>query len=127
MTRAYGYNVVAALVLGSDPSMTQQVLAQVVGTGVLTDYSRGAENEADRLGVAYMYQAGYDPGGASSFMRELLSLRRQRPGRVQQFFSSHPLTEDRVRNIDDAVAKLPRRASLTHDTREYQRLRARHT
>jgi predicted Zn-dependent protease len=127
MTRAYGYNVVAALVLGSQPSMTQQVLAQVVGTGILTDYSRGAENEADRLGVAYMYQAGYAPQGASSFMRELLSLRRQRPGRVQQFFSSHPLTEERIENIDAAVAKLPQRASLTHDTREYQRLRSRHT
>ena len=91
---------------------------------MLTDYSRDAENEADRLGVAYMYQAGYDPRGASSFMKELLSLRRSKPNRVAQFFSSHPLTEDRIRNIDAAIAKLPRKASLTHDTQNYQRFRS---
>lgn len=124
MTRAYGYNAIAGLVLGRNPGMTQQVLAQLVGTGVLTDYSRSAEHEADRLGVAYMYQAGYDPRGASSFMKELLSLRRSRPNKVAQFFSSHPMTEDRIRNIDAAIAKLPRKASLTHDTPNYQRFRS---
>lgn len=127
MTRAYGYNAIAGLVLGRNPGMAQQVVAQLVGTGVLTDYSRDAENEADRLGVAYMYQAGYDPKGASTFMRDLLELRKQKPGRVAQFFSSHPLTEDRIQSIDTAVAKLPRRSSLAHDTRDYQRFRSRHT
>ncbi len=127
MTRAYGFNAIAALALGRNPSLAQQVVAQVVGTGVMTNYGRTAENEADRLGVAYMYQAGFNPQGASSFMRELLTLRKQKPGKVAQFFSSHPLTEDRIRNIDAAVAKLPRQASLTHDTREYQRLRSRYT
>jgi predicted Zn-dependent protease len=125
MTRAYGYNAIAALVLGRNPSLAQQVAAQVVGTGVMTNYSRAAENEADRLGVAYMYQAGYDPQGMGSFMRELLGLRKSKPSRVAQFFSSHPLTEERIRNIDAAISKLPRKASLTHDTRDYQRFRSR--
>ena len=124
MTRAYGYNAIAGLLLGRNAGQTQQLLAQLVGTGILTDYSRDAENEADRLGVAYMYQAGYDPRGASSFMKELLGLRRSRPNAVSQFFSSHPLTEDRIRNIDAAIAKLPRKASLTHDTPNYQRFRS---
>lgn len=124
MTRAYGYNAIAGLLLGRNAGQTQQLLAQLVGTGILTDYSRDAENEADRLGVAYMYQAGYDPRGASSFMKDLLALRRSRPNKVTQFFSSHPLTEDRVRNIDAAIAKLPRKASLTHDTPNYQRFRS---
>jgi predicted Zn-dependent protease len=124
MTRAYGYNAIAGLLLGRNAGQTQQLLAQLVGTGILTDYSRDAENEADRLGVAYMYQAGYDPRGASSFMKELLALRRSRPNAVAQFFSSHPLTEDRIRNIDAAIAKLPRKASLTHDTQNYQRFRS---
>jgi predicted Zn-dependent protease len=124
MTRAYGYNAIAGLLLGRNAGQTQQLLAQLVGTGILTDYSRDAENEADRLGVAYMYQAGYDPRGASSFMKDLLALRRSRPNAVAQFFSSHPLTEDRIRNIDAAIAKLPRKASLTHDTQNYQRFRS---
>ena len=124
MTRAYGYNAIAGLLLGRNSGQTQQLLAQLVGTGILTNYSRDAENESDRLGVAYMYQAGYDPRGASSFMKELLALRRSRPNSVTQFFSSHPLTEDRIRNIDASIAKLPRKASLTHDTPNYQRFRS---
>ena len=124
MTRAYGYNAIAGLLLGRNAGQSQQLLAQLVGTGILTDYSRDAENEADRLGVAYMYQAGYDPRGASSFMKDLLALRRSRPNAVTQFFASHPLTEDRIRNIDAAIAKLPRKASLTHDTPNYQRFRS---
>ena len=125
MTRAYGYNLLASLALGRNPSQTQQILAQLVGTGVLTDYSRDAEREADRLGVNYSYRAGYDPHGMEVFFQKLQGLRRQRPGKVQQFFSSHPLTEERIQIVDAEIDRLPRSRSLTHDTRNYQQFRSR--
>ena len=125
MTRAYGYNLLASLALGRNPSQTQQILAQLVGTGVLTNYSRGAERDADHLGVSYAYRGGYDPRGLATFLEEMQSLRRSRPSKVQQFFSSHPLTEERIQNIQAEIARLPRKASLTHDTRNYQQFRSR--
>ena len=124
MTRSYGYNMIASLVLGRNPSQTRQILAQLVGTGVLTDYSRDAEREADRLGVHYTYQAGYDPNGMIGFYGEMLDMRRRQPNKLEQFFSSHPLTEERIRNIQAEAAKLPRRASLTNDTRNFQSFRS---
>ena len=124
MTRAYGYNALAGLLLGRNPSQGKQILAQVVGAGVINNYSRGAELEADRLGVRYTYAAGYDPAGMVDFYGEMLDMRRRQPSKVEQFFSSHPLTEDRIRNIDASIAKLPRKASLTHDTPNYQRFRS---
>jgi predicted Zn-dependent protease len=124
MTRAYGYNMIAGLLLGRNPSQSRQILAQLLGTGILTDYSRDAEREADRLGVHYTYQAGYDPEGMVGFYGEMLDMRRRKPSKVERFFSSHPLTEERIRNIRAEASTLPRRASLTNDTRNYQQFRS---
>lgn len=123
MTRSYGYNLLAGLLLGRNPSQTQQILAQVVGAGVLTNYSRDAEREADRLGVEYAYRAGYNPRGAADFFRQLLQLRQRRPTRVEQFFSSHPLTESRINAVESAAARYGNRG--TRDTRDFQRFRSR--
>lgn len=124
MTRAYGYNALAGLLLGRNPGQGKQILAQVVGAGVINNYSRSAELEADRLGVHYTYQAGYDPKGMVSLFDDLLQERARRPSQVEQFFASHPLTEDRIRTVQAEASQLPRKASLTHDTRNYQNFRS---
>lgn len=123
MTRSYGYNLIAGLLLGRDAGQGKQMLAQLVGAGVLTRYSRSAENEADRLGVEYAYRAGYNPYGAADFFRQLLSLRQRRPTRVEQFFASHPMTEDRISNVERAASRYGRRG--TRDTRDFQSFRSR--
>ena len=124
MTRAYGYNAVAGLLLGRNPGQGKQILAQVVGAGVINNYSRTAELEADRLGVHYTYQAGYDPRGMVSLFQDLLQERSRRPTKVEQFFASHPLTEQRIQTVQAEASQLPRKASLTHDTRNYQSFRS---
>jgi predicted Zn-dependent protease len=124
MTRAYGYNALAGLLLGRNPSQGKQILAQVVGAGAINSYSRNAELEADRLGVHYTYQAGYDPRGMVTLFQDLLQERSRRPTRVEQFFASHPLTEQRIGIVQAEASQLPRRASLTHDTRNYQQFRS---
>jgi predicted Zn-dependent protease len=124
MTRAYGYNAVAGLLLGRNPGQGKQILAQVVGAGVINNYSRSAELEADRLGVRYTYQAGYDPRGMVSLFQDLLQERSRRPTKVEQFFASHPLTEQRIQTVQAEASQLPRKASLTHDTRNYQNFRS---
>jgi predicted Zn-dependent protease len=123
MTRSYGYNLLAGLLLGRDAGQGQRILAQLVGTGVLTNYGRQAEREADRLGVEYAYRAGYNPRGAADFFRQLLQLRQRRPTRVEQFFSSHPLTEERIQSVESAAARYGNRG--TRDTRDFQRFRSR--
>ena len=124
MTRAYGYNAIAGLLLGRNPSQGKQIAAQLLGTGILTNYSRSAETEADRLGVRYTYAAGYDPEGMVGFYGEMLDMRKRRPSKVEQFFSSHPLTETRIQNIRAEASRLPRRSSLTNDTNNFQRFRS---
>ncbi|HEX7181924.1 MAG TPA: M48 family metalloprotease [Thermoanaerobaculia bacterium] len=124
MTRSYGYSAIAGLLLGRNAGQGKQMLAQLVGVGVLTNYTRSAENEADKLGVEYAYRAGFDPDGAADFFRQLLDMRQRRPTRVEQFFSSHPLTEERIRNVESAANRYPD-GRLIRDSRNFQNFRSR--
>lgn len=124
MTRQYGLSVIMSLVLGEDPGVAKQLVAGVAGTGILMDYSREAELEADRLGVRYMYAAGYDPAGMASFFEELLEMRQSKPSDVERFFSSHPMSEERIQQVREIAATLPARSGLVEDTRTYQSFRS---
>ena len=112
LTKQYGFGIVANLVLGSNPKVYQQLLAQILGGGLFAKYSRDAEREADRLGLEYLYQAGYDPNGAVTMMQELLEQRRSSPSAIEKFFSSHPVTEERIANLRTQIATLPPRQNL---------------
>ena len=121
LTRAYGLQILSSMVLGKSPPAYQQILAQVAGTGAMARFSRDAEDEADSLGVRYMAAAGYDPKGMGDMFRVLLQRRKSRPGTVGQFFSTHPLTEERIQHVDALAAQIDRSGLTRHD-KGYQRL-----
>jgi predicted Zn-dependent protease len=124
LTRAYGLQIVAGLVLDQNAPVYQQVLAQLVGQGAMAKFSRDDEREADALGVVYMSEAGYDPHGMPRVFKVLLNQRRSQPSSVAQFFSSHPLTEQRIRDVQAEIAAKHLTGSIDHDP-GYQRLRKR--
>lgn len=126
LSRAYGLQILAGVALGQNPPVYQQILAQIVGTGALARYSRGAESEADRLGVHYMAGAGYDPLGMATMFQELLQQRKSRPSELEQFFSTHPLTEDRIKAVRAEAATIDRSGLRTRDS-GYQSVRSRLT
>jgi predicted Zn-dependent protease len=74
----------------------------------LLKYSRGKEAEADRLGLELMYAAGYDPTEMATMFRRLSEQQRSLPSVVERFFSSHPLSENRMRDAERRAAALPR-------------------
>jgi predicted Zn-dependent protease len=96
MTKAYGISLIASLVLGKNPAAYQEIVANIVAGGTLMKFSRDAEREADRLGIHYAYAAGIDPMGMVTFFEKLKAVEGSRPSAVEQFFSSHPLTDDRI-------------------------------
>lgn len=80
-------------------------LANVVGHGIIQQYSQGQEFQADELGVRYIARLGYDAKMMASFlgkMRAHSSLQNRIKGRPaneidkSNFFASHPRTLDRV-------------------------------
>lgn len=125
LTRSYGLTVVANLILGNDPALYEQVLASLIGSGTLARYSREAELEADSLGLRTMYRAGYDPEGMARMFEILLRNRQQRPTRVEQFFATHPPTEERIRSVRNQLQQLPEKTLVAFDP-GYQRLHQRY-
>jgi predicted Zn-dependent protease len=64
-------------------------------------YSREHELQADRLGVRFMGQAGYDPRMLIDVMR---ILEEAGGGGPPEFFSTHPNPENRIQEIEEAIA-----------------------
>lgn len=125
LTKAYGLNIVAGILLGQNPAVYEQILAQILGTGAIAKFSRDDEREADDLGVRYMYQGGYNPLGMVNMFETLLEERQRRPSSIEQFFSTHPLSEERVENTAARVAELPSRQGLVMNDAGFNSLQQR--
>ena len=74
-------------------------------------FSRGFESEADMLGLQYMYKAGYDPTAFVDFFEKIETLEKKKPGTMSKVFSTHPLTDDRIKaaqkNIQEMLTAKP--------------------
>lgn len=87
-----------------NPSSAQQAaMAQMVGQVVNMRFGREDELESDRLGVAYMADAGYDPRALIRVM-QVLEEANQGP-RPPEFMSTHPDPGNRVAEIEAAIAE----------------------
>ncbi|MEO7658227.1 MAG: M48 family metallopeptidase [Pyrinomonadaceae bacterium] len=86
-------------------------------------FSRGAEEEADRLGVQYLYASGYDPNGMATMFEKLASQNRKKPGTLSKLFSSHPQSLERRDESQQLVARFPEKEEYVISTSEFQRVK----
>lgn len=123
LTQQYGYGLVIQLLLGQNPNLLAQLASTLFGQGAFMAYSRSMENQADYLGVETMYRAGYDPRGMISFFKKIDTINQRNPGALEQFFSSHPMTGERLRNVQIEISKLPPK-TFREDSSEFNRIKA---
>lgn len=98
----------AVVIASYDPNnprsqQTAQVAA-AIGQLVNMKFGREDELESDRLGVLFMAQAGYDPRSLIDVMQILAEAGG--PNRQPEFFSTHPNPENRVAEIEAAIAEV---------------------
>ena len=94
-----GYIFISAVF--SDVNGIMAVIADNAHNLNSLSYSREYEREADREGTALMIQNGIDPCG----MIELFGrLKEDDKFTVPEFFSSHPVTDDRVQYIEEYIS-----------------------
>ncbi|MDX1421425.1 MAG: M48 family metalloprotease [Rubricoccaceae bacterium] len=107
MVKAYGLQLVAGLVLGEDAGFLEEVVTALLGQGLLARFSRADEQEADRLGLVFMADAGYAPEAMAGMFETLLVLRQRRPLLFERWLQTHPLTEDRIEWAEAAARDVP--------------------
>lgn len=89
-------------------------------------YSRGAEQEADWLGVQYLWKAGYDPQGLARAFEILESDEKEKPGLISSWFLSHPQTPDRIALTEKEIATIiPPRPEYVVTTSDFSVVQAR--
>src|SRR5579859_1636279 len=81
-----------------------QAASVLVPIGFLK-FSRGFESEADMLGLEYMYKAGYDPTAFVDFFEKIETLEKRKPGTMAKVFSTHPPTDDRIKDSQMRIEK----------------------
>ena len=125
LTRQLGLAAVAQLALGEDQSELKKMVAGLAANGVLTKYSRDAERAADIYAVQEMYDAGIDPEGMATFFEKLLRLQKSKPSKLQQLFSTHPPTAERITAVRSQISRLPRKSNLRKDSRRFHQIKRR--
>jgi len=89
-------------------------------------FSRGFEEEADFLGLQYMYKSGYDPQAYVAFFEKLQATEKKKPGTLSKAFSTHPQTPDRIKRTQQEIARiLPAREQYVISTSEFDTVKAR--
>lgn len=88
-------------------------------------FTRGAEEEADKLGVQYMYAAGYDPTAMATMFEKLESKNKKKPGFISKLFATHPAPPERRAASLALAARFPEREEYVISSSEFQRVKAR--
>jgi predicted Zn-dependent protease len=118
------YGILAGLILTGGVAGT--ILQNTAGLGqalAFFSFSRGAEAEADRLGVQYLYAAGYDPTAMSTMFEKLASKNKKKPGTLSKLFTTHPQSIDRRDASLALVARFPEKDEYIISTSEFQRVK----
>ncbi|HMF57325.1 MAG TPA: M48 family metallopeptidase, partial [Pyrinomonadaceae bacterium] len=119
-----GAAIIGSIFLGGIPGM---ILNNAGGLGILAafmKFSRSAEEEADRLGVQYLYAAGYDPRAMATMFEKLEGLNKKKPGTLAKLFADHPAPADRRASALALVERFPEREEYVISTSEFQRVKA---
>jgi len=114
-----------SIFLGGIPGMIFQNTAGLGMLGIFMKFSRSAEEEADKLGVQYMYAAGYDPSAMATMFEKLEAKNKKKPGLISRAFASHPAPPDRRASALALAARFPEHDEYVISTSEFQKVKAR--
>src|SRR2546421_4490409 len=120
------YGMLAGILLGGP------ILSNVLYNGAgffegmaFLKFSRGAEEEADKLGVQYMWAAGYDPSAMATMFEKLEAKNKKKPGTISKMFADHPAPADRRQAALNLAARFPEREEYVISSSEFQRVKNR--
>lgn len=103
--------LLGALAMRSSPDLG--MAAMMGGTGVAAQrrlsFGRDAEREADRIGLNILNSGGFETTGMVNFFGRLQNASRNRSDNMPAWLRTHPLTTERIADIEARVRDMPYR------------------
>ncbi|MDH3646105.1 MAG: M48 family metalloprotease [Gammaproteobacteria bacterium] len=105
--------ILAAVILGSatgagsDAIQAAMTVAQGTAIQSQINFTRSNEYEADRIGIALLADAGYDPRAMAAFFETMGRYAGLASQRVPEFLRTHPVSSERVAEARDRAALMP--------------------
>ncbi|PLX74925.1 MAG: peptidase M48 [Azoarcus sp.] len=106
----------------SDASMAAVAAGQAGAIQSQLGYSRDFEREADRAGLQTLEAAGFDVRGMPSFFERLQRSSRLYENNAPAYLRSHPLTTERIADMENRAASL--RYRQVPDSADFRYVRA---
>lgn len=107
-------SMLASLALGLvNPALGNGALMASMGSMAQDsiNFTRAKEKEADRIGIAMLTEAGFDPRAMASFFKKLQqNSRYYYTANVPAILRSHPLDDERIAEADNRSLHLPAKA-----------------
>ena len=105
--------MLAGLVLiattGSSAGLAALSASQAAAIDSQLRFSRSNEQEADRIGMQTLEEAGMDPHAAPAMFERMLAASRYSGGnRVPEFLRTHPLSENRIADTRNRARQYPK-------------------
>src|SRR5688572_21457638 len=88
-------SLVIAATVGGDAGQAALMTTQTASLENQLRFSRSNEEEADRIGIRTLYNAGFDPNDMAAMFEGMLQSRNFSQ-RLPEFLSTHPLDENRI-------------------------------
>jgi predicted Zn-dependent protease len=103
--------VLGALAMSRNPQAAAGLMqgGQAAAINNQLSYSRDAEREADRIGFQILDASGYDVNGAPGFFQRLQKATGIMDKGVPAYVRTHPLTTDRIADMQDRARTVPSR------------------
>ncbi|MFM2408684.1 MAG: hypothetical protein RL358_1426 [Pseudomonadota bacterium] len=115
---------VAILAARNNPQTATAAIVGVQARAVQKqlDFTRVHEQEADRLGLDTLQKAGFNTHAMPEFLDRLQHATRLVEGNAPNYLRTHPVTSERVADIENRVSKQPYR--LMQDSLDFQLVRS---
>ena len=102
--------VAAAAAGGGEAAMGVLMAGQQAAMGKYLAFNRAQESSADAAGAEYLSAAGMSGRGSIAFFKKLQNLEFRygyRPSAGDEFYSTHPMTADRITRLQDVYERDP--------------------
>jgi len=114
---------VAILTARTNPQATEAAIAsaQAIAIQKQLNFTRAYEEEADRIGLQLLEKSGFNNHAMPEFLERLQKATRLLDGNAPTYMRTHPITSDRIAEIENRVQGQPYR--LIPDSLEFQLVR----